>query len=251
MTLDIDKYLSRINYKGSRQPTHLTLTALQTAHLLAVPFENLDIHMKRPILLNRDKIYKKIVDNQRGGFCYELNGVFALLLEALGFDVTLLTARVVNSEGQLGHEFDHLTLMIRLDGQRWLIDVGFGYSFDAPLDIDSVFEQNHGKNAYQWEKEGPHIMLRINENGQGWQNRYRFSLEPQTYEAFAPGCHYHQTSPKSSFTQGRVCTLAKPNGRITLTDKKWIVTTNGEKVETVVNSENQFQNLLKQHFGIT
>src|SRR5689334_17036776 len=108
--LDIPTYLQRIAYRGSLQPTAATLRALHQAHMLAVPFENLDIHLGRPLLLDRPALFEKIVARRRGGFCYELNGLFAALLQALGFDVTMLSARVARTQGGFGPEFDHLTL---------------------------------------------------------------------------------------------------------------------------------------------
>src|SRR5437764_12252268 len=98
-TVDIQRYLERINYHGSLEPTLQTLQALHEAHLLAVPFENLDIHLGRKILLDEESLWKKIVEQGRGGFCYELNGLFAWLLRALGFQVDLLSAGVAHPSG--------------------------------------------------------------------------------------------------------------------------------------------------------
>lgn len=248
--MDSEQYLARIMYEGGLEPSYRALAALQAAHLHTVPFENLDIHLNRPITLDLTKVYKKVVEKRRGGFCYELNGLFGWLLGTLGYEVTLLTARVVNGEGELGHPFDHLALMVTMNEKRWLVDVGFGHSFEAPLEIDSPFEQSFEQHSYQWLADEPFQMLRINKNGEGWQNRYQLALEPQTYEAFAPGCHYHQTSPKSSFTQGRLISQAHPNGRITLTDEKLIETWRGERHETAVTSHEQFKALLKEKFGL-
>ena len=127
--MNIDAYLKRINYDGSTDPTLETLRGLHRAHLLTVPFENLDIHAGRRIDVDRERIYAKIVgEEKRGGFCYELNGLFSWLLEALGYDVTLLSARVRHMDGTYGAEFDHLTVRIDLD-EAWLADVGFGEGF--------------------------------------------------------------------------------------------------------------------------
>src|SRR5262245_27861823 len=126
----IDAYLGRIGYTGSRAPTLEVLRALHRAHLYAVPFENLDIHAGRRIVLDQDALFQKVVTHRRGGFCYELNGLFAALLRKLGFDVTLLSGRVHN-DGGFGPEYDHMTLLVKLDG-RWLADVGFGSSFHDP-----------------------------------------------------------------------------------------------------------------------
>src|SRR5215216_6410072 len=110
--MDIPAYLDRINYHGAIDPTAAALRELHRAHLLAVPFENLDIHLGRPIVLEQQALFAKIVTRRRGGFCYELNGLFALLLRDLGFDVTLLAAGVARADGSFGPEFDHLTLLV-------------------------------------------------------------------------------------------------------------------------------------------
>src|SRR5215207_11196611 len=110
--MDIQAYLRRIHYRGDLTPTATTLRELHRAHLLAVPFENLDIHLGRPIVLDQDALFDKIVTRRRGGFCYELNGLFALLLRELGFEVTLLAAGVARADGGFGPEFDHLTLLV-------------------------------------------------------------------------------------------------------------------------------------------
>jgi len=123
--MDITAYLQRINYRGSLAPSAQTLRELQLAHLFAVPFENLSIHSAEPIVLNDDALFEKIVLRRRGGFCYELNGLFAALLRQLGFEVTMLSAGVNNSEGVFGPDFDHMTLLVvpsEDSEERWLAD---------------------------------------------------------------------------------------------------------------------------------
>src|SRR5512135_1434001 len=99
--MDTAAYLRRIQYHGPLVPTRSTLNTLQTTHLLTVPFENLDIHLKRPLSMKEGDLFKKIVTRRRGGFCYELNGLFAALLRALGFEVNLLSARCINADDSL------------------------------------------------------------------------------------------------------------------------------------------------------
>src|SRR4051812_10193641 len=99
-TLDVHAYLERIRYHGPLDPTAETLRRLQVAHLLSVPFENLSIHWGEPIELDDEALFEKIVVRRRGGFCYELNGLFATLLRALGFDVAMLSAGVEGSAGE-------------------------------------------------------------------------------------------------------------------------------------------------------
>src|SRR5713226_8538960 len=117
--MDIKAYLKRINYRGSLAPTAQTLRELQVAHLLSVPFENLSIHSGEPVILEDEALFEKVVVRRRGGFCYELNGLFSALLQALGFDVRMLSAGVRRSSGEFGPEFDHMALLVTLD-RRWL-----------------------------------------------------------------------------------------------------------------------------------
>jgi len=138
--MNVSAYLQRLNYTGPLIPTAITLRALMQAQLLAVPFENLDIHLGQPIVPDESAFFQKIVERQRGGFCYELNGLFAALLPKLGFEVTLFSARVAGENGRFGPEFDHLTLLVQLE-ERWLADVGFGECFREPLRLDEPGEQ--------------------------------------------------------------------------------------------------------------
>jgi len=126
--MHIQAYLDRIDYRGPLEPTAETLQALQVAHLLAVPVENLNIGMGWPIVLDQEALFEKIVVRRRGGFCYELNGLFAALLRALGFEVTMLSAGVARAAGGFGPEFDHLTLLVRGMG-----DGGWGLGIRLPI----------------------------------------------------------------------------------------------------------------------
>src|ERR1041384_3251795 len=154
--MNIEAYLQRINYSGSLAPTAETLRALQVAHLMAVPFENLSIHAGEPIVLNEDALFGKIVENRRGGFCNEANGLFAGLMRALGFEVAMLSAGVARREGGFGPDFDHMTLMVTLD-ERWLVDVGFGDSFLEPLLLDSREEQMQGSRSFRIVDDNSHL----------------------------------------------------------------------------------------------
>ena len=251
--MNIKAYLERINYYGSLAPTAETLRALQVAHLLAVPFENLSIHAGQPIVLEDDALFTKIVENRRGGFCYEANGLFAALLRALGFDVAMLSAEVANAEGEFGPNFDHMTLMVSLD-QRWLVDVGFGDSFREPLLLDEPGEQVQGSRAYQIVSEGSYLVLRRRDEGDQWKAQYRFTLKTYTYADYAEMCHYHQTSPLSHFTRSRICSRTTKEGRITLSEMRFITTSEsgaGEvRHERTLTSEEEYADVLRERFGI-
>lgn len=248
--IDVEAYLRRINYNRSPSLTSETLAELQIAHLLSVPFENLSIHSKQPIILNDDSLFNKIVRQRRGGFCYELNGLFTALLRGLGFNVAMLSAQVAKEKGGFGSDFDHMTLMVKME-QRWLADVGFGDSFREPLLLDSREVQIQGKRAYRIVEDDTHLLLMERKYRKGWHPQYRFLLEPYNYADFVEMCDYHQTSSLSHFTQKRICSRATPDGRVTLEDNCLIITANDHKrEEQAVTSREEYMSLLYEYFGI-
>jgi N-hydroxyarylamine O-acetyltransferase len=248
--MDMTAYLKRINYAGPLAPTAETMRQLHTAHLLTVPFENLSIHWGEPIVLTDEALFEKIVLRRRGGFCYELNGLFAALLRGFGFDVVMLEGGVMNPRGEFGPEFDHMPLMVTL-AERWLVDVGFGDCFREPLLLDGRAEQVQGRRAHRIEEvgDGRLILLRRGEGGE-WKAQYRFGLEPHVYADYAGMCHYHQTSPESFFTQRRICSLATQDGRVTLSEMRLIITRAGGREEKELGSEEEYAEALREHFGI-
>jgi N-hydroxyarylamine O-acetyltransferase len=247
--MNLQAYLQRINYAGPLDPSIETLAGLHQAHLLAVPFENLDIHLGRPIIPDEAAFFRKIVEERRGGFCYELNGLFAALLRELGFDVTLLSARVARESGGFGPEFDHLTLLVQLE-ERWLADVGFGDCFREPLRLDEQGEQCQRMGSYRLAKEGIGWVLWELSKEAGWQPQYQFTLQPRRLADFAGMCHYQQTSPESHFTQKRVCSLATPEGRVTLSDSRLIVSQNGQREQRELSSQAEVESALRSWFGV-
>ncbi|HKH99958.1 MAG TPA: arylamine N-acetyltransferase [Candidatus Sulfotelmatobacter sp.] len=246
----VQTYLDRIGYAGSTTPAVDTLRAIHHAHLMTVPFENLDIALGRKIVVDEDVTVRKVVELRRGGFCYELNGAFAALLRALGFQVTLLSARVSRERGGEGREFDHLTLRVDLE-EPWLADVGFGESFLEPLRLEVGRKQVDPAGTFLLVQLGERLQLEKAEPADRWKRQYSFSLVPRQLKDFAGMCHYHQTSPESHFTQNSICTRATPDGRVTLAGMKWIVTRGGQREERMLDSEEERSNVLRNHFGIT
>jgi N-hydroxyarylamine O-acetyltransferase len=246
--MDIPSYLKRIDYRGSLELTAEVLNGLHFAHLLRVPFENLDIHHGREILLDESRLINKIVTERRGGFCYELNGSFSALLRELGFEVDLLSARVYEG-GVHGPEFDHLILQVHLEDD-WLVDVGFGDSFLKPLRFLDGEEQVQREIAYRLDRDSSGWeLLTKSEQGQ-WERAYRFDLLPRQLSNFKDRCRYHQTSPKSHFTQKRLCTRATLEGRTTISGQQLIVTENGQRKETKLADEGEYLAALEDYFGI-
>jgi N-hydroxyarylamine O-acetyltransferase len=247
--MDVTAYLDRINYRGSLVPSAETLRGLQVAHLLAVPFENLSIHSGEPIILEDDALFDKVVKRKRGGFCYELNGLFAALLRTLGFKVEMLNAQVANSEGVFGPDFDHMALMVTLQ-ERWLADVGFGDSFREPLLLDKREPTVQGNRSYLIKSEGEQLELLQREGDGEWKAQYRFTLQPYSYADYAGMCEFHQTSPDSHFTKARLCSLATPDGRITISGMKLIIATPGGRQEKVIENDEEYARLLREHFDL-
>ena len=248
--LEVSAYLDRIRYTGPTEPTPETLRNLHRAHLFAVPFENLDIVLGRRFVCDETAFIRKIVEHRRGGFCYELNGAFAALLRELGFKVTLLSARVPRDDGSDGPEFDHLALRVDLT-EPWLADVGFGDSFLDPLRLEPGTEQLQGGRRFRIiEREHSLHMERAEPPG-SWKPQYSFTLTPRSLNDFASMCQYHQTSPESPFTRKSVCTRATPEGRITLADRKLILTHDGIREEKLLESEEERRAALRKYFGLT
>jgi len=252
--MDIQTYLRRIGFAKPVRPDFETLRAIHRAHMLSVPFENLDIiPLHRPIHLDEQALWNKIVVNQRGGFCYELNGIFAWLLKQIGFEVIYLNARVFNSDGTPGKDFDHLTLLVRApDGpERWLADVGFGDSFTEPLSFEERGEQVQGLRAYKLEgnSEG-YVLWQRDYNGQ-WNKGYFFDLQPRNFPTdYEAACLYHQTSPQTHFTRQSIISRATPAGRVSLEEHTLILTENGKRRKLPVEHQTDFNALLKEYFGV-
>ena len=227
-----------------------SLRRLHKKHLLSIPFENLDIHLGRPIILSEDAFYEKLNTHIRGGFCYELNGSFAALLKSLGFKARMLSARVARKNGGFTPEFDHMTLLVTMKG-RWLVDVGFGDSFTEPKRLDYSGPQTDNGRAYRiTRRAGGRLLSRWDREKNLWEPQYKFSLRPRKLGDFVRRCRWHQTSLNSHFRKGRVCTQLTQNGRITLTDRKLIVTRGSKRIERPVRNRMEFNRLLQKHFGI-
>jgi len=256
--MDTGAYLDRIAFRGPTAPTAETLVALQTAHLLAVPFENLDIHLGRPISQDEGALFAKIVGARRGGFCYELNGLFAALLRALGFGVDLVSARFPEETAADGYspEFDHQVLLVAVPGEadRWLADVAGGRTGSSrPLRLVAGVEQPdpHDETPFLVTEAGAGAFWSLWRVSDGaWGELYRFSTIPRRPADFAAMCRHHQTSPDSPFPTGPVCSRLTPDGRVTLREDRLIVTWGGERTETPLADPDAVRAALWDHFAI-
>ncbi|TPV95131.1 MAG: arylamine N-acetyltransferase [Myxococcales bacterium FL481] len=245
----VSAYLRRLQIDPPLDCDHDTLQRLHHAHLDAIPFENLDIHLGIPIRLEPAALLTKLVGRRRGGFCYELNGAFAWLLTSLGFRVELLQARVYK-DGALGIPFDHMCLLVQLESP-WLCDVGFGQSHRSPLRADLRGCQSDLNGEYQIEPcpDSGEVdeWLELIENG---QPAFRFSPRSRELQDFQAACAYHQSSPQSHFTQDTVCTLPTPRGRVTIRGRRLIQTLDGDKQEREIEDDAELLRLYRESFGV-
>jgi len=242
-------YLRRI---GVDRPAAADAESLRTLHLrhqLAVPFENLSIHLGQEIVLEEAALVDKLVGAHRGGFCYELNGAFGALLRSLGYDVTLLAARVFGGDGRLGVPYDHLALrVVPSDGSGpWLADVGFGRHSHYPLRYGSRDEQPDPGGVFRIEEtaDGDLDVIRDGEP------QYRLEQRPRELRDFEATCWWQRTSPKSHFRQSLVCSRLTEAGRITLSGRVLVLTTGEGGREQRELAADEVLAAYREHFGIT
>lgn len=247
--VDRDAYLARIGYEGALTPSIETLRALHRAHVMTVPFENLDIHLGRAISLDPADLFRKIVVDRRGGYCFELNGLFALLLEDVGFAVTRLAARV--SSGAEGvRPRSHQLLMVTLGNTSWIVDVGFGgHGLLEPLRLVFGEEARQGHECFRLVTGERGEYLLQGEREGAWVDLYSFGLDACLPVDYTFASYYHSHAPDSLFMQKRICTMPTPEGRKTLVDNLLKVRGGGDTQERQISDE-EYKQLLQQHFGL-
>ncbi|MDW3648325.1 MAG: arylamine N-acetyltransferase [Bacteroidia bacterium] len=248
--MDVQAYLNRIGYQGKLEPDLALLRELQSHHIYKIPFENLDIHYGRKIRLDKDQIFQKLMVEHRGGFCYELNGLFYFLLEELGYRLVRISARVYGSNGELGPEYDHLAILCQLAEGLFLVDVGFGEFSLYPLAFQTAEEIEDPRGRYRFEVYDETHFLLSKKVDEIWKAEYLFSPEDRTYQEFEKMCEFHQISEHSPFTQKRVCSLAIPDGRISLLNDRLKIRKGEQTKEIDIHDEKEVKVYLDEYFGI-
>ena len=244
----VEHYLARIGHDPVQQPDIEVLASLQDAHVRTVPFENLDIHLGTPLSLDVDDLAAKVVTRRRGGFCYELNGLFCALLQAVGFRAWLVEARARNDDGSLGPRFDHARILVTLDPdeQPLLVDVGTGASPRGPIHLHDG-PQRIGHRWYRVLIDADHYDTQTYQD-EAWVQGWAFDTTPRTLGDFSERCRFHQTSPDSHFTHKPLATLVTADGQVTLSGRTLTVVRGGNREEQVVDDPLA---VLAERFGIT
>jgi N-hydroxyarylamine O-acetyltransferase len=242
----VEAYLRRIGATRPDRPDAAALRDLHLRHLRTVPFENLSIHLGENIVLEEKALLDKVVGARRGGFCYEINATFAVLLRELGFAVTLLQARGFGEGGRLGIPYDHMAVLVEVAGERWLADVGFGDHTHFPLALDERGDQADPGGTFRIveTEDGDLDVLR---NG---RPQCRLETRPRVLADFTAGAWYHRTSPDSHFTRSLVCSRLGEEGRITLSGRKLVTHVNGRRAERLLDSDEDVRAAYRDRFGI-
>ncbi len=244
--MDLNAYLKRINYEGSLEPSFTTLRNLHHAHLLNIPYENLDIHLGKSLVLDEAAIYQKIVHEGRGGWCFEMNGLFAWALRELGFEVTLLGGAVNRVNQGDPTKMGHLLLLVKLD-KPFLADVGFGNGFLTPLPLEEAYFQQDFLDfrLEQLDK----FWWRFHNHQHGGPS-FDFTLEPYQLSDFSSKCSELQTSPESGFVRLTVCHRFTQKGIISLRGAV-LQSVSGEGFkEQIIDSFGDYKELINQGFDL-
>lgn len=247
--MNVQEYLDRIQWKGELKPNLENLHSLQTQHLMTVPFENLDVHSNTPITLHKDRLFDKIVTRKRGGFCYELNGLFFHLLQNIGFDVSMASARVFSQEKGYGPPHDHLCIIAHLNEEKHLVDVGFGDFALTPLPMRMNETVRDARNQYAFDVNSKGVIRICKLDGKNRIPQYVFTERKRQMSDFKPMCAYHQTHPESHFLHKKFISQMTPTGRITLSKNSLKITSENEVKETKFDPA-LFDEYLKKHFSI-
>jgi N-hydroxyarylamine O-acetyltransferase len=252
--MDINGYLRRISSTGILRSDLDSLRELQYKHVLAIPFETLDIHNQIPIILKVNLLFQKVIRDHRGGYCYELNILFHQLLNCCGFDVHLVAARLHHGNNRYGREFEHLALVVNLNGRDWLVDVGFGDFSLVPLAIAPGEIQSDGRRYYQIidpvvvDGQAYLGVAKWNTSKQDFKIDYIFTLTPRALPDFFEMNEFHQTSLESHFARSLICTMPTPEGRITLINNKLIRKEKDKRQVRIIQSGDQRSRILEKYF---
>ena len=247
-TIDLAAYLGRIEYSGPRSPGLETLRALHLAHATRVPFENLDIQMGRPILLDLPNLEDKIVRRRRGGYCFEQNTLFQAALRTFGFDVIACEARVrYRAEGQVRPR-THMVLVVALDGTNYLCDVGFGGDgLLLPLALDGEPHDEYGRTL-RVDFQPPEVVLQ-QAQAEGWEDLYAFVPEARYPIDFTVANWFTSTHPDGVFVKTLTVQRATPAARHILRQLTYTVRAKASETSREIGRDELIP-LLRGTFGI-
>lgn len=246
--MDLRAYLHRIGYAGDLAPTAATLEALHFAHATHVPFENLDIMLGRGIRLDPESLERKLVTDRRGGYCFEQNLLFAAALDSIGFEYSMLSARVRYGATVIRPR-THMLLLVAADGVQWLADVGFGGDgLLRPVRLEEGAESQQFRWTYRVVRDGRHWVLQTR-RPDGWLDMYAFTLEPHERVDYEVANHFTSTYPDSPFRMMAIAQRAAPEARYILRGRQFSIDT-GETVTQRTITDDELLTVLRETFGL-
>ncbi len=245
---DVGSYFARVRCTGAAGTDLAVLTKLHAAHLAAIPFENLDVVLGRPVLLDIGSLQEKIVRAGRGGYCFEQNTLFAGALRALGFQVSALEARVRPPGAAHILPRTHMVLQVNVDQDAWLADVGFGGDGPIyPVHLNEAASEQPG-GTYRVVSEGTARVLQLRHRD-GWQDLYAFSLAPAYPIDFEVANHFTSTHPRSPFLKTLTAQIALPEARHVLRGRKYSIR-RGDTEASLELADDEIVRLLREQFGL-
>jgi N-hydroxyarylamine O-acetyltransferase len=243
-------YFERIGYRGTPRADRETLAALQRAHRFAVTFENLDIALGRGIALAPERLFEKLVAGRRGGYCFEQNGLFLAMLEAIGFEARPLLARVwMGAEAIPGRT--HTLNLVGLDGEELIVDVGFGGSFVPPMPLVAGMEAATPDGArHRLAEDAEHGWMLERDGGEGWARQYSFTREPVWPADLEQANHFTATRPGTRFTTLRIASAPTADGYVSLIDRTLTISRMGESEVREIADAEAYRRVLAEAFGL-
>ena len=212
--MDLAAYLDRIGFQGRPAPDRATLEAVQGLHLLAIPYENLDVQLGRPLTTSPAAAFDKLVTRRRGGWCYEMNGVLGWALTQIGFKVTRLTGAVMRSAAGDANIGNHLVLRIDLDDGPRVADVGLG---DGPFTPYPMVEGPFADQGLEFRLERiDGGWWRLHNHALARPPNFDLNLEREDEGRLSQMCGLLQTDPASLFVQNLICQRFTPDGHVDL-----------------------------------
>jgi len=248
-SFDLQQYLKRINFQGEIKLNLEGIKKLMQSQIFSVPFENIDVQAGKAISLLGDDIVTQIVTKNRGGYCYQINGIFSLMLQEIGLPHYYIAVRPLVNPAP--NTKTHLAIIATIENEEYLIDLGFGgNSIREPLKLSEIgTEIQHGSDTFTLVKtEEDEYLLQI-QTGQEWTNLYSFDLTPQRWIDFKPANYFNYSHPESVFTQKLIVVLQNPLGKKILSKNSLKSVVNGI-AEIITFEDDQLDTILETEFNL-
>ncbi|PGS55125.1 arylamine N-acetyltransferase [Bacillus sp. AFS041924] len=245
----IETYFKHIRLKKPNTISYSSLKEIHKHHLLSIPFENIDIISQIQLTMNPSKIMEKIASGKRGGICFETNSLLLSVLKELGYNVSFISTKFWNEEKQCWNpEFSHLSILVKIDDQNYLADVGIGGGFLEPLLLQDQYEYSDSNGSYRIKEQDNSSFILQNFN-ESWKDLLFISIIPKQLHQFEEQFKYFQTSNETIFTQYKIVNLLTKEGRISLSDHQLKITKNHRICITEIKNQDEWQSIFNRLFN--